>query len=67
VGAELHSATAIKACLPELHEINPAASRLAEEIRLLMRSYDMDGIQRLLTDYVSRIENSETTPTPHAG
>ncbi|HEY2081840.1 MAG TPA: CHASE domain-containing protein [Verrucomicrobiae bacterium] len=67
VGAELHSTTAIKACLPELHKINPAASRLAEEIRLLMRSYDMDGIQRLLTDYVSRIENSETTPTPHAG
>lgn len=65
VAAELHSTTALKACLPELHKINPAARRLAEEIRSLMRSYDMDGIQRLLTDYVLRIENSETVPTPH--
>jgi len=66
VAAELHSTTALKACLTELHELNPAASRLAEEIRLLMRSYDMDGIQRLLAQYVSRIENSEATPSHHA-
>lgn len=49
VAAELHSTTALKACLQELRAGGPDAERLAEEIRLLMRSYDMDGIQRLLT------------------
>lgn len=66
VAAELHSTTALKACLSELRELGPEANRLAEEVRLLMRSYDMDGIQRLLAHYVLRIDNSEATPTPHA-
>lgn len=66
VAAELHSTTALKSCLPELHELGPGARRIAEEIRLLMRSYDMDGIQRLLAHYVSRSENTETTPSHHA-
>jgi CheY-like chemotaxis protein len=64
VAAELHSTTALKACLPELRALGPPASRLAEEIRLLMRSYDMDGIQRLLTTYASR--STETASHPHA-
>ena len=49
VAAELHSTTALKACLQELRSGGPETERLAEEIRQLMRSYDMDGIQRLLT------------------
>ena len=49
VAAELHSTTALKSCLQELRLLGPEAQRLAEQIRLLMRSYDMDGIQRLLT------------------
>jgi signal transduction histidine kinase/CheY-like chemotaxis protein len=49
VAAELHSTTALKTCLQELRAGGPEAERLAEEIRQLMRSYDMDGIQRLLT------------------
>ncbi len=49
VAAELHSTTALKACLQELRQLGPEAQRLADRIRLLMRSYDMDGIQRLLT------------------
>jgi hypothetical protein len=48
VAAELHSMTALKACVQELRRHGPAAARLAGEIRHLMRSYDMDGIQRLL-------------------
>ena len=48
VAAELHSTTALKACLLELRQHGPDAQRLAEQIRQLMRSYDMDGIQRLL-------------------
>lgn len=48
VAAELHSTTALKACLQELRQLGPEAERLAARIRLLMRSYDMDGIQRLL-------------------
>jgi hypothetical protein len=48
VSAELHSTTALKACLQELRQGGPEAKRLAEEIRFLMRSYDMDGIARLL-------------------
>lgn len=48
VAAELHSTTALKAGLQELRQLGPDAQRLAEQIRVLMRSYDMDGIQRLL-------------------
>jgi signal transduction histidine kinase/CheY-like chemotaxis protein/sensor domain CHASE-containing protein len=47
--AELHSATAIKNCLPELRALGPDAQRLAERVRLLLREYDMDGISRLLS------------------
>jgi signal transduction histidine kinase/CheY-like chemotaxis protein len=46
--AELHSTTALKACLQELRQLGPEAGRLAEHIRHLMRSYDMDGIMRLI-------------------
>jgi len=48
VAAELHSTTALKCGLQELRQLGPEPSRLADQIRLLMRSYDMDGIQRLL-------------------
>ncbi len=57
MAAELHSTTALKACLQELRAGGPEAERLAEEIRQLMRSYDMDGIQRLLTQ-VATAQNS---------
>jgi len=66
VAAELHSTTALKACLPELRGMGSAGLRLAEEIRVLMRSYDMDGIQRLLADYATRLETVETAPHPNA-
>jgi CheY-like chemotaxis protein len=49
VAAELHSTTALKACLQDLRAGGPETTRLAEEIRQLMRSYDMDGVQRLLS------------------
>jgi len=49
VAAELHSTTALKAVLQELRAEGGVAVQLAEEIRHLMRSYDMDGIQKLLT------------------
>jgi signal transduction histidine kinase/CheY-like chemotaxis protein len=49
VAAELHSTTALKAGLQELRQLGPDATRLAEEIRRLMHSYDMDGIQRLIS------------------
>jgi len=48
VAAELHSTTALKACLQQLRQLGPDAQRLAEQVRQLMRSYDMEGIQRLL-------------------
>ena len=48
LAAELHSTTALKACLQELRQMGPDARVLAEHIRHLMRSYDMDGILRLL-------------------
>jgi signal transduction histidine kinase/CheY-like chemotaxis protein len=46
--AELHSTTALKACLLELRQLGPEAGKLAEHIRQLMRSYDMDGILHLI-------------------
>ena len=46
--AELHSTTALKICLQDLRQLNPDGPILAEHIRHLMRSYDMDGIVRLI-------------------
>jgi signal transduction histidine kinase/ActR/RegA family two-component response regulator len=46
--AELHSATTLKLCLQELRQLSPEGGLLAEHIRHLMRSYDMDGILRLI-------------------
>ena len=48
VATELHSTTALKAALQELRELGPEALQLSEHIRQLMRSYDMDWVQRLL-------------------
>jgi CheY-like chemotaxis protein len=47
--AELHSTTVLKSCLIELRQLDPGAEQLAEHIRHLMRSYDMDGILRLIS------------------
>ncbi len=52
VAAELHSTTALKACLQELRLLGPETQPLADRIRQLMRSYDMDGIQHLLAQVV---------------
>jgi signal transduction histidine kinase/CheY-like chemotaxis protein len=57
VAAELHSTTALKAGLSELVALGPPAEKLAVTLRHLMRSYDMDGIQRLL----SRVGEGEQT------
>ena len=47
--SELHSTTTLKLCLNELRQINPDCRLLADHIRHLMRSYDMAGIQRLIS------------------
>lgn len=52
VAAELHSTTTLKAGLQELRQLGPETQRLSDQIRLLMRSYDMEGIQRLLSETV---------------
>jgi hypothetical protein len=62
VAAELHSTTALKSCLQELRSLGPDAAWLAEQIRWLMRSYDMDGIQQLL----SRVVHQPDRPEPEA-
>jgi len=62
VAAELHSTTALKACLQELRRLGPDPQRLADNIRLLMRSYDMDGIQRLLTQVAAPIAENISKP-----
>ncbi len=46
--AELHSTTALKTCLQDLRLYSPGGARLAEDIRLLMHRYDMEGIPHLL-------------------
>jgi signal transduction histidine kinase len=46
--AELHSTTALKTCLQDLRLYGPGGARLAEDIRLLMHRYDMEGIPHLL-------------------
>jgi len=59
VAAELHSTTALKSCLQELRLLGPEAQWLAEQVRWLMRSYDMDGIQRLLSGLVHQPDRPE--------
>jgi len=63
VAAELHSTTALKACLQELRQLSPEAQRLADRIRLLMRSYDMDGIQRLLSLVAAPTAGMDSKPS----
>lgn len=46
--AELHSTTALKRCLQQLRQGGPEAQQLSEQIRYLMRSYDMEAIARLI-------------------
>lgn len=48
LAAELHSSTALKAALEDLRVLGPEADRLAEDLRWLLRSYDMRGVQRAL-------------------
>jgi hypothetical protein len=66
VAAELHSTTALKAYLQELRQLGPDACRLAERIRFLMRSYDMDGIQRLLSQVVPPVVEIQPIASPIA-
>ncbi len=47
--AELHSSTAMKACLEEIRDMDAEAQALEKHLRQLMRAYDMDGIARLIT------------------
>jgi CheY-like chemotaxis protein len=47
--AELHSTTALKACLQELRQLGPQAQLLGEHIRHLMRSFDMEEVLRLVS------------------
>jgi signal transduction histidine kinase len=66
VAAELHSTTALKTYLQELRQLGPDECRVAERIRLLMRSYDMDGIQRLLSQVARSpaVEGHSNAATP---
>ncbi len=64
VAAELHSTTALKAGLQELRLLGPEAQRLADQVRLLMRSYDMDGIQRLLAQVAQPRPAGQTLENP---
>jgi hypothetical protein len=63
--AELHSTTALKACLLELRQSGPEAGKLAEHIRHLMRSYDMDGILRLIMRAAAPARADAAAP-PHS-
>ena len=65
VAAELHSTTALKSALQELRELGPEAHLLAEHLRQLMRSYDMDEIQRVLARIVVPVPAASTAPASH--
>ena len=63
--AELHSTTALKSCLQDLRQIGPEGRMLAEQIRHLMRSYDMNGILRLLCQVTSPARASASPSQNH--
>jgi signal transduction histidine kinase/DNA-binding NarL/FixJ family response regulator len=65
VAAELHSSTALKAALQELRELSPEASALAEHLRHRMRSFDMDGVQQLLSRCVAARPGAADPTSPH--
>lgn len=65
VAAELHSTTALKSALQELRELGPEADLLAEHLRQLMRSYDMDEIQRVLARIVVPLSNPSSVASSH--
>jgi CheY-like chemotaxis protein len=44
--AELHSATGVRGCLPDLEGLGPGGHRLAEHLRGLLSGYDMEAIQQ---------------------
>jgi signal transduction histidine kinase/CheY-like chemotaxis protein len=46
--ADAHSATALKACLGELDGLGPDGRDLADHLRRLLASYDMNAIQRIV-------------------
>jgi CheY-like chemotaxis protein len=48
LAAELHSATALNACLKEVEILGTEETRLAEHLREFLASYDMESIQRIL-------------------
>jgi hypothetical protein len=65
VAAELHSTTALKAALQELRELSPEARQLADHLRLLMRSFDLDGIQRILARTTARQDRAALSTPSH--
>jgi CheY-like chemotaxis protein len=48
LAAELHSATALNACLKEVEILGPEERRFAEHLREFLASYDMESIQHIL-------------------
>ncbi len=64
--AELHSTTVLKSCLIELRQLGPGAEQLAEHIRHLMRSYDMDGILRLISSAAVPVANFSYGPKDYS-
>ena len=57
VAAELHSLTALKSALQELAELGPDALALTEHLRHMMRSYDMEAIQRTVSEFAIPMPN----------
>ena len=57
VAAELHSLTALKSALQELAELGPDALTLTEHLRHMMRSYDMEAIQRTVSEFAIPMPN----------
>jgi hypothetical protein len=64
--AELHSTTALKICLQELNQLSPEGRMLAQHIRHLTRSYDMDGILRLICQVTTPAMAGAVSSTHHA-
>jgi signal transduction histidine kinase/CheY-like chemotaxis protein len=65
VAAELHSTTALKSALQELRGLGPDERQLAEHIRLLMRSYNMNEIQRLLARIIVPVSATSSATSSH--
>jgi hypothetical protein len=56
----------LKAALEELRQLGPEARQVAEHARAAMRSYDMEAVQRIFSQFVVSAPSLALAGSSHA-